>query len=119
MKTNIKALRKEKGLTQTRLAELFDVDQTTVSKWELGKTLPDTYTLVLLAGFFQVSTDYLLGLSLYYYPDRVKLPPEEKELLENYRILPTDLQLRASTYMQSLVKLLQEEQQAKKERKKV
>ena len=119
MKNAIKSLRKEKGLTQVDLASILHIDQTTVSKWELGKTLPDTATLITLAGYFDVSTDYLLGRSLYFYPDRVALPTEEKNLLENYRILPSDLQRRASAYMQNLVNLLQEEEHAKNNRKKV
>ena len=117
MKTTIKSLRKEKGLTQVELATILHIDQTTISKWELGKALPDTTTLVVLAGYFDVSIDYLLGRSLYFYPDRVALPSDEKNLLENYRILPTDLQRRATAYMQNLVMLLQEEEQTKKEKK--
>ena len=56
-----KLLRKEKKLTQKELADLFYLDQTTVSKWELGKALPDLATLTKLADFYDVSVDYLLG----------------------------------------------------------
>ena len=103
MENIIKRLRKEKGLTQTQLAELLNLDQTAVSKWENGKALPDTQMLVRLAQFFDVSTDYLLGLSPLFYPDRVKtvasgLTQDEQELLKDYRALAPYLQemLRAT-----------------------
>lgn len=64
-------LRKEKNLTQFELAHQLNIDQTTISKWELDKALPDTAMLIKLAEFFDVSTDYLLSRSEYYYPDKI------------------------------------------------
>lgn len=59
--TKIKELRKEKKLTQNRLAELMFVDQTTVSCWETGKATPDTEKLSQLSDLFGVSIDELFG----------------------------------------------------------
>ena len=56
----IKQLRKEKGLTQVELAEILNIDQTTISKWELNQSTPDLEYLVQLSDFFAVSTDYLI-----------------------------------------------------------
>lgn len=56
-----KALRKKFNLTQAELAQRLFIDQTTVSKWELGKAIPDQKMLAKLADFFNVSVDYLLG----------------------------------------------------------
>ena len=56
-----KELRKSKNLTQTEFASLIHVDQSTVSKWEQDKITPDIQTMQLLAEFFGVSVDYLLG----------------------------------------------------------
>jgi transcriptional regulator with XRE-family HTH domain len=100
MENIIKNLRKEKGLTQTQLAETFNLDQTAISKWENDKAIPDTQTLIRLAEFFDVSTDFLLGRSNLYYPDRIKnaapvLSDEERRLLELYRSLPRYLQENA------------------------
>lgn len=61
MRTIFKDLRKSKSLTQMELAKLFNIDQTTVSKWEVGKAIPDYDTLQKLADFYEVSVDYLLG----------------------------------------------------------
>lgn len=59
----LKQLRREQGLTQGALAERFGLTQQAVAKWEAGKALPDAETISRLAGFFGVSTDFLLGLS--------------------------------------------------------
>lgn len=114
----IKKLRQEKGLTQVELAKIFSLDQTTVSKWELGKALPDTQMLIHLAEFFDVSTDFLLGISTFYYPDKIKTAHDnspysssEQALLQNFRKLPADLQHRATVYMEKLVELSTEETQ--------
>lgn len=58
----LKELRKEHNLTQTQLASFLCTTQDSVSLWELGKSLPDIPTLIKIAKYFDVSTDYLLGL---------------------------------------------------------
>ena len=57
---NLTELRKEKGLTQIQLAELFNYSDKAVSKWERGDTLPDLETLKALADYYQVTLDYLV-----------------------------------------------------------
>ena len=47
--TNIKNLRLNAKLTQTELAELLGIDQTTVNKWEMGKSSPNIAKLPQLA----------------------------------------------------------------------
>lgn len=59
----LKALRSERGLIQKDIAEYLNVSQSTVGMYERGYRDPDTETLQKLAKFFDVSTDYLLGLS--------------------------------------------------------
>lgn len=56
-----KELRKKAGLTQIEFAQKLNVDQSTISKWEQDKAIPDIQTLVQLASFFNVSVDYLMG----------------------------------------------------------
>lgn len=56
-----KELRKKAGLTQIEFAEKLNVDQSTISKWEQDKAIPDIQMLVQLASFFNVSVDYLMG----------------------------------------------------------
>lgn len=56
-----KELRKKLNLNQEELAEKVSVTQTSVSRWEKGKSTPDYETLKKLAHLFNVTTDYLLG----------------------------------------------------------
>ena len=58
----LKDLRIEKGLSQKQLAKELGVLERTVSYWESGKRECDFDTLILIAKFFAVATDYLLGI---------------------------------------------------------
>lgn len=57
----IKNERKNKSLTQSKLAEKLYVSEKTVSKWENGRGLPDTNTLPKLCEVFGVSLNELLS----------------------------------------------------------
>ena len=54
-------LRTGKGLSQEELAEKVFVTRQAVSRWETGETVPNTETLKLLSGLFDVSINTLLG----------------------------------------------------------
>ncbi|MDR3263548.1 MAG: helix-turn-helix domain-containing protein [Clostridiales bacterium] len=58
----LKDLRKSKNLLQKDLASLLTVRNTTVSAWEKGDNEPDIKTIKQLAVFFNVTSDYLIGL---------------------------------------------------------
>lgn len=53
-------LRKEKGYLQKEVAAYLHVTTATVSNYEKGVHTPDLHTLIKLADFYNVSTDYLL-----------------------------------------------------------
>ncbi|WP_167957407.1 helix-turn-helix domain-containing protein [Anaerosporobacter faecicola] len=55
--------RKEKGITQEDLAKYIGVSKASVSKWETGQSYPDITTLPLLATYFDITVDELLGYS--------------------------------------------------------
>lgn len=57
----IKELMKEEGLTQVVLAERVGVKQNTISAWILKKKEPSIRSLWLLADYFSVDIDYLVG----------------------------------------------------------
>ncbi len=57
----IRELRENMGLRQIDVANATGIDQKTLSNYETEKTNPDSYALIKLADFFEVSIDYLLG----------------------------------------------------------
>ncbi len=57
----LKALRKEKRLTQRQMAELLACTERHYQKIEYGEVNLPTLDLMLLADYFEVSADYLLG----------------------------------------------------------
>ena len=59
--TNIKAFRKERGLTQEQLADAFGVTTGAVHKWEAGLSTPDLSLIMEIADFFDTSLDVLIG----------------------------------------------------------
>ena len=63
MPNRIKMLREQEGLKQSDLAVLLNVTQATLSNWECGRYEPDQDSLKILSKRFDVSIDYLLGVS--------------------------------------------------------
>lgn len=58
----LKELRLAHGMSQMQLARAVGISQSAIAKWELGKTEPTASAIILLAGFFGETTDYLLGV---------------------------------------------------------
>ena len=59
----LRQLRKEKKLSQLRLAIDLDMNQNTISRYENMEREADYETLIRFADYFKVSLDYLLGRS--------------------------------------------------------
>lgn len=74
----LKHLRKEKGLTQEQLAEVFNVAGRTVSRWETGSNMPDLSMIIQIADFFDVEVKEILNGE----KDGKKINYELKETLE-------------------------------------
>ncbi len=62
--STIKKLRRERDMTQEQLAEYLGITANAVSQWECDRTAPDISQLPILANFFEVTTDYLLGVDV-------------------------------------------------------
>ena len=58
----LKELRKEKNVSLKVLAREIGVSDIAISRWENELRVPNIENLVLLAKYFGVSTDYLVGL---------------------------------------------------------
>lgn len=61
MENNLKKLRNDKGLYQKDIAKMLDIAVSTYSYWESGTNEPDQKSLIKLADYYGVTTDYILG----------------------------------------------------------
>ena len=59
----IRTLREDRDLRQIDVSNATGIDQKTLSNYETGKTNPDSFAIIKLAEFFNVTTDYLFGVS--------------------------------------------------------
>ncbi|MGN9161191.1 MULTISPECIES: helix-turn-helix domain-containing protein [unclassified Clostridium] len=83
----LKELRKKHGLTQKSLADILLIDNSSISKYENDKAIPENELLQRIADFFSVSVDYLLGRSDISSPkkstfDDLELNPKDKKDIE-------------------------------------
>ncbi len=63
MVKNLKLLREEKGLSQQKLADMLNISQQAIFKYEKTANEPDISTLIKLSEIFDVTVDYLIGNS--------------------------------------------------------
>lgn len=76
----IKELRRAGNYRQSDIARGTHIDQKTLSNYETGKTHPDSKSIIAIAKFFNVSTDYLLGVSDYNLQDTEALVKEIEDI---------------------------------------
>ena len=60
-KTRLKELRLEKNVSQLEVAKMLNMSKMAVSHWEKGNSEPSIEQLRILAAYFDVSIDYLVG----------------------------------------------------------
>lgn len=63
MYKRIRDLREDSDLTQTQIAKILEMSQTGYSKYETGENDIPTEVLIKLSNYYNVSVDYLLGIS--------------------------------------------------------
>lgn len=61
----IRSLRNINGITQKELADKLSISPSTIGMYEQGRREPDTTTLTHIATYFNVPTDYLLGVGVF------------------------------------------------------
>ena len=100
-------LRQERRLTKEQLGQVLCVSAGTISNYEKDVHLPDADKLIMLADYFHVSTDYLLGRTRI----RETQTDFQKKILENkmtftafntFLNLPKDLQKSFAHILSSL-----------------
>lgn len=75
--------RKQKGWSQEELASQLGISRQSVSKWEVGASIPDLDKIVRMSGLFGVSTDYLLKEEMEEDSISIAVEEEEKDLLRS------------------------------------
>lgn len=110
----LRELRLNNEKTQAELALFLGTSRQVYANYENGINEPSLDTLARLADFFECSVDYLLGREDDFGNVTVQgtaphVNAEEMELVRIFRKLPTDLQRRATAYMQNLNSLVNEE----------
>ncbi len=91
----LKELRKEKKLSQSKLGKALNIHIRTIAYYESGERTPSPETFSLLADFFEVSIDYLMGRTTIrnynMFNDIIsfeKLPPDaQKEILNFFEYI--------------------------------
>ena len=59
----IRDLREDKDITQTEISKILNCSQQVYSNYELGQRDIPTYILIELSKFYNVSVDYILGIT--------------------------------------------------------
>lgn len=106
MVKNLRLLREEKGYSQQKLAEMINVSQQAIFKYEKTDNEPDISTLICLAKIFGVSVDYLIGNTDIREPLNMQLPDNlsEHELthLRQWRTLPHNVKSSLDVLISSI-----------------
>lgn len=123
MKEQLQHLRKLKGLTQNDIAEIIDVKLTTYQKYERDAIFPSYDTLVKIADFYGVTTDYLLGREELTSIDKIggefNMTALEKIILEEYIKLPAEIRGDLMQFLRDSVQRVMDDEKPKIETRKV
>jgi transcriptional regulator with XRE-family HTH domain len=103
----LKELRKEARLTQDELAKVFFLNKSSISRYEKNKQIPEMETLQKIAGYFNVSIDYLLGNhDLKNYNEQPSVKPDSQPSTTNDSLTPKDKK-EISDYLEDVKKNLE------------
>lgn len=83
----LRSLRLQKGFTQDELADQIDSSQRMIGRYESGDVDPTSDVVIRMSKFFEVTADWLLGLTDDPYGEMTEddLSPMEKKLLAAFR----------------------------------
>jgi len=80
--SRLKKAREDLGLTQAETSKLLKIDRSTIAKYELGQREPNLEILVMMGLLFEVSLDWLCGLTAKGSTDHLKAVKEERNRQE-------------------------------------
>ena len=76
-------LRSSRGMSQRQLAKMISISRDSIRDWELQKSSPSANAISLLAEFFDVPADYLLGLRLENWIHIGHLPGDQRAIIRH------------------------------------
>lgn len=76
-------LRIKQGMSQRQLAKAVNISRDSIRDWELQKSSPSANAISLLAEFFNVPADYLLGLHLENWIHIGHLPGDQRAIIRH------------------------------------
>ena len=103
---NLKLLREEKGWSQQKLADMLNISQQAVFKYEQKSNEPDISTLIRLADIFEVSVDFLIGNTdireKNTHNEQPTLTQSESEHIKLLRSLPAEIRKNIGELMSNI-----------------
>ena len=112
MKEQLQKLRKSRNLTQEEISDIIGVKLSTYQKYERDVISPPYDTLIKIAKYYNVSTDYLLGLQEQPNPlAMLNISVNDKKFIEIYSGLPDT---HKQIFIDTMIKLSEAGEQPKK-----
>ena len=103
----LKRLREEKNIRQEDLATILNISRQAISNYEQGTRIPkDEKILILIADYFNVTIDYLLGRDLYKTPYLNCLNDKKETYRHTKAVLLEMLQNEAAELSEDLIESL-------------
>ena len=97
-------LREAKNMSKKELAAAINIKPNNLSKYEKGLSKPTIPTLIKMAEYFEVSVDYLLGLSSIKNPySSDRFTPKETEIITKYRKLAPENKIRIDERLSAMI----------------
>ena len=107
LKNRLTTLRKNLGKSQKDIAQYLGITQQAYGLYETGKSEPNATSLVKLCKLYNVTSDYLLGLSNYPTGETLEMPTDEKEfiisLIEMYLQLTPEVKKTINSWLNSAI----------------
>ena len=112
MKEQLQKLRKSRNLTQEEISDIIGVKLSTYQKYERDVISPPYDTLIKIAKYYNISTDYLLGLQEQPNPlAMLNISVNDKKFIEIYSGLPDT---HKQIFIDTMIKLSEAGEQPKK-----
>lgn len=107
MLPNLKQLRRSRGISQQKLANLLDVSQQSINQYENHSVEPDIATLSRMAAIFETSIDYIVGRTTVSRcaenTEAFYLDSEEADMIQKYRTLNMKEKKCVATVIDTLI----------------